>query len=313
MLLEDAIGSIANCPTDAGCAAVMAWLAAHPCPIKAATIATLVGTHRFRSYALAAEIVRTIATILTTGDSPMVYPVRDALTEAEKGALVAAAAEALAGSVGAFVAEQRRAAVVSVLSSVEVAPSSPWVARLDSIITNLAQQCQFDRTGDFFLITSTRSMLPAAAVGSLAVDDTPYAVSFEALEDSNQRIGELFRQTPAHVLEQHAANPLSSVRLCLMMTVACEYLPLVPSPPIFFNGDIGTALERPAVFACDNFDCGFGDIIVVAADDGLQAFHCVSSAVMHWLHHDPRAHELLLAVVQPEALNPASVFARVTT
>jgi hypothetical protein len=311
MLLEDAIGALAGRPDGAGCGAAVAWLSAHPDAGRAAQIAGLVGTHHYRSYAMAAEIVRTAARILSSGAVPAVVAIADVLSAQERLGLVAAAGLGLPGSVGAFVAEMRRDSCREMLAGAPVAPRSLYVGRLDSIVAELARRCQFDRTGDYFILTAARSMMPAAAVAGLESDETPYAASFAALPDSNRRIGELFRQPPAAVLEQHAGNALSSVRLALMVAVACEYLPEIPAPPLYFNSDMGPAAhERPALFGCDNFDCGIGDTVVLMTATETAAFHCVSSAVMGWLHADPRAQELLLAVVSPEQLNPASVFAR---
>ena len=172
---------------------------------------------------------------------------------------------------------------------------------------------RFDQTGDTFLLLAIRAMLPAQSVATLEEGETPYLISKTSLRDSNERIGALYKVAPADVLRAHQHDSLSYVRLALMMTVAAEYLPLIKKPPLYINSDIGPAKdESPAIFMCNNYDCGAGDtIVLVAPGCEPMRFNCVSSAVLTWASFDRRASDLYYAVVDPGRLDPSSVFARI--
>jgi hypothetical protein len=227
---------------------------------------------------------------------------------------VCATADRVPSATPALLAEFRRRAVPAYVGTAPLAPDNPdLAARLYDLMVTLATMCRFDRTGDIFLVTAIRAMLPSSAVASLEVGETPYAISKHALEDSNTRIGSLFRRSPVEVLESLAASVFSTTKLCLMMAVAAEYLPrLAGAPPLYVNGDIGPAGGASnAIFVCDNFDCGAGDTIVVACPGNPQSFTCVSTALAFWAQTDPRAADLHLALTAPETLDPASVFRRI--
>lgn len=171
---------------------------------------------------------------------------------------------------------------------------------------------RFDQTGDTFLELAIRAMLPASSVSTLELHETPYAISKKALRDSNEKIGALYKKPPVEVLYEQKKDPVSIVRLALMMTLAAEFLNDLKKPPLYINSDIGPAkTQRPAIFVCTNFDCGVGDtVVVVGPDHGAQSFNCVSSAVICWASLDKRAQDLFKAVVEPELLDAGSVFKR---
>ena len=172
---------------------------------------------------------------------------------------------------------------------------------------------RFDQTGDTFLLLAIRGMLPAQSVTTLEVGETPYLISKTSLRDSNERIGALYKQPPADVLRAHLHDPMSSARLALMMTIAAEYLPRIKVPPLYINSDIGPSKDvSPAIFMCNNYDCGAGDtVVLVAPGTHPLRFNCVSSAVLTWASMDKRASDLYYAVVDPGRLDPSSVFARI--
>ena len=165
-----------------------------------------------------------------------------------------------------------------------------------------------------FLLLAIRAMLPANAVATLEIEETPYAISKTAIRDSNEAIGALFKVAPAQVLANNLKNPMCATRLSLMMAIATEYLPKLEAPPLYINSDIGPARDQtPAIFVCANFDCGMGDtIVVVAPGQEPKSFTCATSAVIAWAQSDPRATDLFTAATQPHLLDPGSVFRRIT-
>jgi len=229
--------------------------------------------------------------------------------------LVSAVIGRVKGATEAFVAELRRRQVPECVVSADLRPDdADGAEKLFVIMCALARMCRFDRTGDTYLITAIRAMLPSSVVASLEIGETPYAASKHGMKDSNERIGALYKCSPVEVLADLKDTPFSMSRLSMMMALAAEYLPLLESkPPLFINTDIGPAhAEKHAIFVCTNFDCGdMGDTVVVISPHGAESFTCVSTAVLAWAQSDPRAHELYRAVTDPDSLDPASVFRRV--
>lgn len=224
-----------------------------------------------------------------------------------------ATADNIPGAAQAFIAELRRRAVPSLVVTAPLEPDQPEIeTRLHSLMVSLATMCRFDRTGDIFLVTAIRAMLPSSAVAALEIGETPYEISKSALDDSNAKIGALFKRSPTEVLESLSGAQFSTTKLCLMMAIAAEYLPLLGGePPLYINTDIGPAAHcAHAIFVCDNFDCGAGDTIVVVGTGGPKSFTCVSTALAFWAESDPRAVDLHIAITRPESLDPASVFRR---
>lgn len=333
-MLEDELGKIVGQPGPAGCSAVLAWML--ETRSDPALLLHTLGTHHFLSYNLAKETCWVACELLSSSAEAVVPDVRDMLTANEYECLVAAVIEKVPGASGAFIAEQRKRQIPECVKTATLHEKSAFVDALYDLMLELAGNVffscktplcplhfltktfvlgvsRFDQTGDTFLVLAIRAMMPAQAVSTLEDLETPYAISKTAIVDSNETIGALFRKPPAAVLKEHADDVMSATKLCLMMTIATEYLTHLKTPPLYINSDIGPANETsPAIFLCSDFNCGVNDtVVVVAPDCDAMSFNCVASAMLMWASLDPRAKDLYTAVTQPEMLDPNSVFRRI--
>jgi hypothetical protein len=311
--MEAALGTLLGDASTAGCGSLVARALLFPDDIDISVLLTALGAHHFDSWNMAREVAYVAAFRLQSTARPAVPPMTEALSDDEYAGLAAAVVLRSDGAASAFVAEARRQSAITRIAIITDGPEPDIaaIADLDILMQRLARMCRFDRTGDAFLLSAARAMLPSAAVSSLAASDTPYAISRTRLPDSNSKIGGLFREPPAELLERHASDSISPIRLSLMMALAAEYIPALGRvPPLFINSDIGPAHTLPAIYLCTHFDCGAGDAIIVATGTNRIAYRCVTSAVLAWAAIDPSAHELYAAIVNPAALDPTSVFAR---
>ena len=79
--LEEAVGALAGCSDATGCGAVAAYAFMHPGSIDATILPGLIGSHHFRSLAMAVEVAYVAAVVMARVAEPCVPIIADSLDE----------------------------------------------------------------------------------------------------------------------------------------------------------------------------------------------------------------------------------------
>lgn len=190
-------------------------------------------------------------------------------------------------------------------------PSDEENARLVTIINRCSKHCPFDKHGDDYMHTQIRMLLNPWEESALGLDKP-----FEAMDRTYDKatsirlIRPMFEKMPS----EHADGIDWSRAGKFDLTIACGILSEHiddAHPRVFINGGILTQPECDATMFCLN---GFGDYA-----DCIGVFHdsCmnvsskrwpITSVMLYWAQHNPKARDLYLAITKPSTLPPTSQF-----
>lgn len=319
--MEDQIAQVDGGEGQLACAGVLLYAARHPDEVGATVLFEAIGGAPYANRRLAANAVQVAcalhaATLPERALDELPDP-RNPFEEHEFDAAVRHVGLDTPGAFETVVCELRRRYIVTKYRT--TAPIAGSVHpedvcdRMSELLLQLAPQCKFERTGDWYIRACVRALLPARAVADLSAEEAPFRLVAEHLgrTESNEIVGRLFRTRVEDLLQQEK-DPLSPVTLFLSAAIIAEYCDL-DEVPVYSNIDVGdTAL---GVLLCRDFDLGAGHstVLSVGASRPAAVHASVLDALVTWISADSRTPDFRAAVFSPETLNPDCAIAKIMT